>query len=297
MKFLSKFSLLFFWTLLIFILIDTPIYLTEYSGVYLADKILHFFLFGILAFLITFASLSFKNIKLKNVVLFSFGASLFYNLFCESLQKFIPGRSASVADFLTGALGILLFLILTYFFYRQKKEKLLLHICCAGCGAYVSRLLNENFNVTLFYYNPNIYPEDEYKRRIIEVERIAKKYKLNLIRGEYDHNAWLRKIKGLEEEPEKGKRCLLCYEDRLETTVKVARQKGFKYFTSTLSVSPHKVATAISAIGQELSKKYNIEFLDKDFKKNDGFKKSIELSRELEIYRQNYCGCEFSRKP
>ncbi len=180
--------------------------------------------------------------------------------------------------------------------FLNKKPKLLLHICCVGCGVYISKVLQNDFKVALFFYNPNIYPEEECKKRLQEAEKIAKKFSLDLIIGRYDHGEWLEKVKGHERDPEKGKRCTICYRDRLENTAKKGEEKGFKYFATTLTISPHKDAKIISKIGQELEKEYKIKFLDKDFKKQDGFKKSSELTKELNLYRQNYCGCEFSLK-
>ncbi len=178
-----------------------------------------------------------------------------------------------------------------------KEKKLLLHICCAGCGAYVSQVLQaEGYGVGLYFYNPNIFPEAEQEIRLKEVKKVAQAFGLEYIIGDYDHSTWLKKIKGLEFEPEKGKRCLVCYRDRLESTAKIAREKNFGYFASTLSVSPHKLAGEISRIGNDLAAQYGVEFLDRDFKKKDGFKKATILSRELEIKRQDYCGCEFSMR-
>ncbi len=174
------------------------------------------------------------------------------------------------------------------------KNKLLLHICCIGCGAYVSDSLKEEYTVELYFYNPNIFPKEEYNKRLEETRRVADEFSLNLICADYDHESWLERVKGLEKEPEKGKRCLVCYADRLGETAKLAKKRGFDCFDSTLTVSPHKDAKAISSIGQNLAKKYNIKFLNKDFKKQDGFKKACAVSRELNLYRQNYCGCEFS---
>lgn len=177
-----------------------------------------------------------------------------------------------------------------------EKPKILLHICCAACGAYVGQLLQENYSVTLFYYNPNIYPESEYNLRQSEVNKIALKYDLPLIIENYNHHDWLKKISGFELEPEKGERCLICYSDRLQKTAETAKRNNFDNFTTTLTVSPHKIAQAIISIGQNLGAQYGIKFLDLDFKKKDGFKKAGILSQELNLYRQNYCGCEYSRK-
>lgn len=178
----------------------------------------------------------------------------------------------------------------------SQRQSLLLHICCAACGAYVGQLLKGEFRLTLFYYNPNIYPLAEFEKRQKEVEMIAKKYDCELIVVPYQHEAWLEKIKGNESEPEKGRRCYLCYEDRIQTVAKYAKEYSFDAFASTLSVSPHKVYRYISEIGQKIDKEKRIKFIDRDFKKKDGSKKASVLSRELGLYRQNYCGCEFSRR-
>ncbi len=174
------------------------------------------------------------------------------------------------------------------------KPKLLLHICCAGCGAHISETLKSDYQVALYFYNPNIFPEDEYNKRLEEAKKIADEFWLDLIIGGYGHKGWLKEINGLEKEPEKGKRCYVCYKLRIEETAKIAKAKDYDFFSTTLTISPHKDAGAISAIGRELARKHNIDFLDKDFKKQEGFKKSCELSRKLGLYRQNYCGCEFS---
>ncbi len=177
----------------------------------------------------------------------------------------------------------------------ESKKKMLLHICCAGCGVYVSQVLKEDYDLSLFFYNPSIYPKEEYLKREEEVKKLADRFNLKLIVGDYDHGAWLKKVRGLEKEKEKGARCMICYFDRMEKTVLYAQENNFDIFTTTLTVSPHKLAKNILRIGDNLSKKYNIEFLAQDFKKKDGFKKASALSKELGLYRQNYCGCEFSR--
>ena len=179
---------------------------------------------------------------------------------------------------------------------ERLKPKLLLHVCCMGCGAYVSDFLKTDFEVILYFFNPNIFPKKEYDIRLKETERIAKKFNLRLIRDDYNHKNWLNKIKGHETDPERGERCGICYQQRLESTACLANAKKIKYFTSTLSVSPHKDANAIKAIGKKLEEKYNLKFLDNDFKKNDGFKKAVKFSKDLNLYRQDYCGCEFSRR-
>ncbi len=165
-----------------------------------------------------------------------------------------------------------------------------------GCGAYVSEFLKADFEVILYFFNPNIFPEEEYDIRLRETERIAKKFNLKLICDDYDHGNWLKQIKGHEADPERGERCRICYQQRLGSTAVLAKYKKIEYFTSTLSVSPHKDANVIKTIGKKLEEKYNLKFLDNDFKKNDGFKKAVKFSKDLNLYRQNYCGCEFSMR-
>ncbi len=177
----------------------------------------------------------------------------------------------------------------------KKKPSLLLHICCAGCGAFVSQELKEQYNLSLFFYNPNIYPESEYTKRELEVKDIAKKYKIPLITEDYHHNKWLLDIKGLETEPEKGKRCYKCYKYRMIKVAQKAKVLEFDFFSTTLSVSPFKIYQYIKKIGDELAEEHSLGFHDQDYKKKDGFKKASKLSRDLNLYRQNYCGCEFSR--
>jgi predicted adenine nucleotide alpha hydrolase (AANH) superfamily ATPase len=179
---------------------------------------------------------------------------------------------------------------------KQDKPKLLLHVCCIGCGAYVAQVLKEEYTVTLFFYNPSIFPREEYRRRKEETVRIADQLGLALLSTGYDHEAWLKLVRGFEQSREGGRRCLICYRDRLERTGELAVKKGFTHFGTTLTVSPHKLADKINNIGAELADKYGIGFISEDFKKQDGFKKACQLSHELKLYRQDYCGCEFSRR-
>jgi len=176
-----------------------------------------------------------------------------------------------------------------------KKPKLLLHSCCAPCLTHPLTELEKSFEVVAFFYNPNIHPRDEYEIRLAE----AKKYcldKCEILEEKYDPENWFAKIRGLEKEPEPGARCQICYEIRLAKTVEVAAKLGFQLFATTLSISPHKNANWLNEIGEKLSKKFRIEFLKSDWKKKDGFKKSLEISKRENLIRQNYCGCIFSRQ-
>ena len=174
-------------------------------------------------------------------------------------------------------------------------KKLLLHTCCAPCGAYSSQFFqNEGYEVTFYFYNPNIYPESEYLKRLEELQRFSQETKITLIIEEPDFDNWNKLTKGLENEPEKGKRCFVCYKMRLEKTAQKAKELGFDFFTTTLSISPHKSYEMISEISKELEKTYDITYLDVNLKKKDGYKKSVELSKQYGFYRQEYCGCKFS---
>ncbi|MDD4211870.1 MAG: epoxyqueuosine reductase QueH [Bacilli bacterium] len=174
---------------------------------------------------------------------------------------------------------------------HEIKPRLLLHACCAPCSTYVLEYLCDAFDITIFYYNPNIYPEEEYLKR---KEEFAKLGKYPLIEGPYTPDSFYEDILGMEELPEGSHRCFTCYRIRLEETAKVAIQGGFDYFTTTLSISPYKNSDKLNEIGQELAKEYGVPFVYSNFKKNDGYKKSIALCREMGIYRQHYCGCVFS---
>lgn len=177
---------------------------------------------------------------------------------------------------------------------------LLLHACCAPCSSYCLEYLSNYFSITVYYYNPNIYPESEYSHRSAEVKRLISEMKLknkvSFIEGEFNPQEFYTCVKGLEKEKEGGERCFKCYRLRLESTAKLAKELGFDYFTTTLSISPLKKAYKINEIGEEIGEIYNVRHLPSDFKKKEGYKRSIELSKEHSLYRQNYCGCVFSTR-
>ena len=182
----------------------------------------------------------------------------------------------------------------------NKKPKLLLHVCCAPCSSYVLEYLNEYFDITVYYYNPNISSYSEYEKRLNEEIRFVSEYPFNkdipVIKAPYDNDRFVEMIKGLEEEKEGGARCFKCYRLRLEESCKYALENGFDYFTTTLSISPYKNSKVLNEIGHELSEIYGIKYLYSDFKKKNGYKRSIELSHEYNLYRQDYCGCKYSLK-
>lgn len=177
---------------------------------------------------------------------------------------------------------------------------LLLHACCAPCSSYVIEYLSDYFDITLYFYNPNINNLNEYNKRADELERLIAemplKRSINLIVEEYDTAPFLQVASGLESSPEKGERCEKCFYLRLEKTADYAKKHKFDYFCTTLSISPHKNAQLLNEIGLKLANIYDISYLLSDFKKNEGFKRSIQLSNEYNLYRQNYCGCIFSKK-
>ena len=181
---------------------------------------------------------------------------------------------------------------------ERCRPKLLIHSCCAPCSSYVLEYLSCYFDTTIFYYNPNIHPEKEYTRRVEEQQKLLKAMPLqsevHFIQGEYHPSDFYEQVKGLEAEPEGGKRCFVCYEIRLREAVKLAAVKGYDYFTTTLSISPHKNAEKLNEIGERLGKEYGVSYLPSDFKKKNGYKRSIELSKQYNLYRQDYCGCVYS---
>ncbi|MBQ7307186.1 MAG: epoxyqueuosine reductase QueH [Clostridia bacterium] len=176
----------------------------------------------------------------------------------------------------------------------NHKPKLLLHSCCAPCSSSVIERLREYFDVTVYYYNPNVYPTEEYEIRKTEQKNYLEKIDIPFIEGEYSKLDFYDSVLGLENELEGGKRCYSCYKFRMKSCAKKAKDLNFEYFCTTLSVSPHKNSTYINEIGKNLEEEYNIKFLFSDFKKRQGFLRSLALSKENNFYRQNYCGCEYS---
>ncbi|MCD8328812.1 MAG: epoxyqueuosine reductase QueH [Ruminococcus sp.] len=179
----------------------------------------------------------------------------------------------------------------------DKKPTLFLHACCAPCSSYVLEYLSSHFDITLFFYNPNIFPADEYNKRLNELKRLVKEMGLDIkiIEGEYNSDEFFEIAKGLENLPEGGERCKKCYRLRLQKTAQLANSLGYDYFCTTLSISPYKNAEWINEIGNALAGELEVDFLPSDFKKKNGYKRSIELSREYNLYRQNFCGCVFSK--
>ena len=185
------------------------------------------------------------------------------------------------------------------FVKEGRVPTLLLHSCCAPCSSYCLEYLAQYFHITVFYYNPNINPKEEYERRVIEQQRLIEELKvpnpISFRLGNYDIERFYAMAKGLEKEPEGGNRCFNCYELRLREAAIAAKELGFDYFTTTLSISPHKNATKLNKIGKAVGEEYGVSYLPSDFKKRNGYKRSVELSKEYNLYRQDYCGCIYSK--
>ena len=175
------------------------------------------------------------------------------------------------------------------------KKKLLLHICCAPDASVGFERLSSDWNVEGFFINSNIHPPEEYDRRLGALETLSKEMEFNFKEGCYEPEAWLESVRGLEEQPEKGVRCETCIRERLRAAARQARETGFDAFAAVLTVSPHKDAAMVNRLGLEAGQEYGVEYVPTDLKKQDGFKRSVEITRQLGIYRQDYCGCEYSR--
>lgn len=183
---------------------------------------------------------------------------------------------------------------------QGRVPRLLLHSCCAPCSSYVLEYLSRYFEITVFYYNPNIYPPEEFGKRVEEQKRLIAQlpaeHPISFLDGPYEPERFYEMARGLEQVPEGGERCFKCYRLRLTETAEMARAGKYDYFTTTLSISPLKNAEKLNEIGGQLAKDYGVDYLYSDFKKRNGYKRSTELSREYGLYRQDYCGCEFSAK-
>ncbi|MGN0515611.1 epoxyqueuosine reductase QueH [Eubacterium sp.] len=183
---------------------------------------------------------------------------------------------------------------------KSNPPRLFLHSCCAPCSSYTLEYLSNYFDITVYYFNPNISPKEEFDKRFAEQKRLIDslpaKNPVKIVLGEYDYNDFLQIARGLENVAEGGERCFRCYRLRLESTARIAREQGFDYFCTTLSISPLKNSQKINQIGYEVAQKYGIKWLPSDFKKREGYKRSIELSKEYNLYRQSFCGCVFSKE-
>lgn len=181
---------------------------------------------------------------------------------------------------------------------EERRPKLLLHSCCAPCSSYVIQFLANYFEIEVMFFNPNIYPEQEYHRRLEEQIRLIKEMGLNfkVVGLDHDSHLFYSAVKGVEKLGEGTERCFKCFELRLDQTARYAKEHDFEYFTTTLTISPLKNAQKLNEIGEMLAAHYGVKFLNSDFKKNNGYKTSVELSKQYNLYRQDYCGCVFSQR-
>jgi len=178
----------------------------------------------------------------------------------------------------------------------MNKPKMLVHVCCAPDALYVLGILKKDYEVCAYFYNPNIHPRQEYELRLEETRKVARILDIKLYEEAYDDERWFSMTQKFKKEPEKGRRCDICYAMRLERTARKASESGFNIFTTVMSISPWKKAESLNRMGKMFARRYKISFLEANFKKKDGFRKSLELSRHHSLYRQNYCGCLYSQK-
>jgi predicted adenine nucleotide alpha hydrolase (AANH) superfamily ATPase len=179
---------------------------------------------------------------------------------------------------------------------EKQKPKLLLHICCAPCAAGIIDDLSKDYDVVGYFYNPNIYPKEEYAKRLNALGKLLDKTGFLVVEGDYDAEGWMNAIEGHEKDKEGGERCKLCYQMRLERAAKFGAENGSEFLATTLSMGPMKDARVINKIGKEVAEEHGLKFLEEDFKKNGRDKKALEICKKNELYRQNYCGCKFSMK-
>jgi predicted adenine nucleotide alpha hydrolase (AANH) superfamily ATPase len=178
----------------------------------------------------------------------------------------------------------------------MEKPRMLVHVCCAPDALYVMDILKKDYGVTGYFCNPNIHPEEEYRLRLVETQKVAQTLGFDLIEDDYNQESWFDLTEKFKDDPEKGRRCDVCYAMRLKRTAQKAAEDGFDFFTTVMSLSPWKKSNVMNRMGQMFAKRYGINFLVADFKKKDGFKKSVDLSKVYSIYRQNYCGCVYSKR-
>jgi epoxyqueuosine reductase len=260
------------------------------------DKAAHIVFFGVMTYLFLAIGIRWRKFKFFWTALFSFTIVTALNIIGEYGQGFVPGRDPSYLDFFAGLTGTLAAIPIAYMLHHSPKKKLLLHVCCAPCATAVREILETGYKLEFFFYNPNIYPQEEYAKRLGEVKKLAKIYGIKLKIGKYDYEAWKKDISGYEDQAEGGKRCEFCIRHRLKEAALSAGKKKIPLFTTTLTISPHKNSLMINRIGDKIGEISGLEFLNKDFKENGGWQRSLIISRELGFYRQKYCGCEFSER-
>ncbi|MDD4901867.1 MAG: epoxyqueuosine reductase QueH [Patescibacteria group bacterium] len=294
-KYLLIFVLLCWLAAVLSLLWYPLIYLpTDFSRVTFYDKAAHLVFFGVMAYLVMAAVIAWDKFTFRQVAFFSFVFVALINVLGEFVQAYIPGRIPSYLDFLAGVVGASLAIPIAYMIHHSPRQKLLLHVCCAPCASAVAEILSSGFKLELYFFNPNIHPEREYRKRLAEVKKLARNFGIKLRIGNYDHQDWLAAIKGREDQPEGGSRCELCFAHRLREAAQLASRQNIPYYATTLTVSPHKNSYLVNKAGLAIAEITGQKFLDQDFKENNGWQRSLLLSRKFRFYRQKYCGCEFS---
>ena len=283
------------WAGLIFYLSSMP----SVSSVHLVfkDKIAHFGVYFILAFL--FARIVFytpRNIAERYLFFTAIFFVSIYGASDEFHQSFVPGRTVDFFDWVADTIGAIGGAGSFWLIYKWRRPKMLLHVCCASCGIYAISQLKARYRLTLFWENSNIEPKAEYRKRLEDVRKISRIMRLPLIENRYETKAWKEYIKGLTREKEGGKRCVKCIDFRLGKTARKAKKLKFQHWATSLTVGPMKNAIIINNLGRQKAIKYGSMFYEADFKKNDGFKKSIYMSKIWAFYRQDYCGCKYSKR-
>jgi epoxyqueuosine reductase len=281
-------------TLLWYPMLNAPAAL---SRITFYDKAAHLVFFGVMAYLLMAYGIAWDRFKFRQIAFFSFVAASMVDLLGEYVQSYIPGRTSSYLDFLAGLIGILLAIPLTYMINFSPRKKLLLHVCCAPCAVAVAEILSAGYKLELYFFNPNIHPEAEYRKRLEEVKRLAAHFGVKLTVGKYDHRDWLAAMSGHESQPEGGSRCEQCFIYRLRSAAELASRQNISIYGTTLTISPHKNSYLVNKTGSAIAASAGQIFLDRDFKENNGWQRSLILSRNFGFYRQKYCGCEFSSRP
>jgi epoxyqueuosine reductase len=260
------------------------------------DKAAHVVFFGVMMYLFSAIGIRWKKFNFFWTAVFSFTIVTLINITGEYVQGFIPGRDPSYLDFLAGLTGTLIMIPLTFMLHHHPKQKILLHVCCAPCATAVREALNAGYELEFYFYNPNIYPATEYQKRLAEVKKLAAFYNIKLKVGGNDYAAWRKDIAGYENDVEGGNRCEFCIRHRLKKTAIEANRGKTNFFATTLTISPYKNSLMINRVGERIGALSGINFLVKDFKENNGWQRSLILTRDFGFYRQKYCGCEFSQR-
>jgi len=290
-----RLSLALLWLALVWYLMIMPLPDSGLPSPYtfIIDKIVHLVLFGALTALLWRALKTwFHNHLLRMILLVAVTFSYAYLI--EYWQGFTSSRMPSFWDLFWGTVGIGL-AILIIWEYREKKPSLLVHLCCGPCGSGAIKALKKKYRLILLFANSNIDTADEFHKRWQAARELANFHGLKLIKSPYTHEYWTKLIAGHEDAPEKGSRCQICYRLRMYEAAVTAQILGYKYFTTSLSTSPYKDKTGVMSIGKDLEKLLKVNFLDFDFSADDGYKASVNESKRLRLYRQKYCGCEYSK--